>query len=308
MLKTYAILLTYSACLLITSFKPFFQENNNAEVLKIISSKLESKATNREKLNFLSSTLAQVETLNREEKLEVLSFVSNAFQKYGDTVNFKSVNKRIQDFSEKNNNHYYSTLAKRELGDHFKSKKKLDSAFYYYVSARRTIDGFDFELKSKILKASIIYDIALIQHDTKDYVRAEETATKYINYVKENELSQYYFTSYNLIAIIQNGLKNFDKAFKYHQIAREQLEYLDDDVKEIYRIYNTNNFASTFTRAENYQKADSVYSTLLQNKELINLIPKTYVKANLVIYMQALNKVNFHQSILKKSLLPLYNF
>lgn len=279
MLKTYAILLTISACLFTTPFKPIIQDNDKEEFLNRITSTLESDVTNDEKSAFLNSSCAKIETFTGNEKLEVLSTLSNAFLKIGDTTQFKSLNKRTQDISENNNNHYYNAESKRQLGDYFKSKKQLDSAFYYYVSARRSINDFDFNLEAKELKALTLYKIALIQHDTKDYVRAEETATKLVDYIKEQELKTFYFTSYNLIATIQNGLKNFDKAFKYHQIAKEQIEYLDDNVKDVYSIYNTNNFASTYVRAENYQKADSVYSTLLQNKELINLIPKTYVKA-----------------------------
>ncbi|GGG46671.1 two-component sensor histidine kinase [Croceivirga lutea] len=279
MLKTYAILLTYAACLFTTSYKPIVQDNDKEEFLNRITSTLESDVTNEEKLAFLNSSLNKIETFQGNEKLEVLSTLSSAFLKIGDTTKFKSLNKQTQYLSQKSNNYYYNALSKQKVGDYFKNQKHLDSAFYYYISARRIIEGHDFDLNSKNLNASILYDIALIQHDTKDYVRAEETATKYVNYVKVNEITQHYFTSYNLTAIIQNGLKNFDKAFKYHQIAKEQIKFLDEDVNEIYSIYNTNNFASTYARAENYKKADSVYQTLLQNKDLINLIPKTYVKA-----------------------------
>ncbi len=165
------------------------------------------------------------------------------------------------------------------LGLHYYHNNQMDSAYYYFREGFQKINELSNGQDSENL-GSFLYRMAFAQERIKDYINAEKNTIETLKYYSIENKPKNLYKTLNLLAITQNGLKNFDEALEYHHKAKFALEQIEDpETRFTYRLMNLNNLGSTHLRAENYQEAEKFYSELLSNPKVKTTLPSTYGKS-----------------------------
>src|SRR5690606_6658424 len=78
-------------------------------------------------------------------------------------------------------------------------------------------------LKNNFNSGRMLYNMAVIQSDIKDYTGSEISAIKAIELLKPLNKYEQLYNCYNILGSISTALREFDRALAYHH---EALEYL----------------------------------------------------------------------------------
>ena len=190
--------------------------------------------------------------------------------------------------------------------DNLKLSKKLNDSsaiayinknlgWYYYqidddnaTSYRYLIEAFDFFNRNGILneKAEVLYSIAVIQDNEKDYLGSEQNAIealRLLNVLKVDDKSNDKYLLLNLLGSVSYKLDNYDKSIEYHNRALELTKIINYG-NDLY-LETLNNLSLPYRAKGDYEKALNIYN------ELIN--DPTLKKTDIVFYALILNNYAF---------------
>ena len=195
----------------------------------------------------------------KNSNLRILAF--DAFN-LNDSTFFKKVNLEAQNLSTKLHDTFGIADTHWNYGLYYTQHEILDSAYFHYLKAYKY-----YRVKRKDLFAGrMLYNMAVIQYDIKDYTGSEISAIKCIPIFKKLNKTEDLFLCYNLLGTIYKQIEEYDKAITYHKKA---LEYLNNvSKKEINLELSLNNLGLVFQKQGNYKSAVFYFEKALENKKL----------------------------------------
>ena len=202
---------------------------------------------------------------NDSLKSKHFSRISYYYALIGDSSQFRrsnnlalSLSEKIKDSNALANNHW-------DLAIFLEDRSVEDSAYYHYSQAEKIFRS----LKNDYATARVLYNLARVQSNIKDYTASEITTIEAIELFKP--LDKYYqlFLCYNNLGSVTNALNEYDKALEYYEKALLYLNKSNVDKTGKLRNAAINNIGMVYQEKgdnvkalENFQKvieADSLY-------------------------------------------------
>jgi len=144
-----------------------------------------------------------------------------------------------------------------DLGYFFTKRNILDSAYLNYYKAYKL-----YRLEEENAFAGrMLLNMAISQEKVKDYLGSEITTVESLKILPPDDRKQIY-RAYNNLAVVANGLENYDQALEYHEKALE-IAYSIKDKKLIAQTLNNYGFV--------YQAMDSLENALTQYEKAIKV-------------------------------------
>ncbi|WP_343626264.1 tetratricopeptide repeat-containing sensor histidine kinase [Flavobacterium lindanitolerans] len=157
------------------------------------------------------------------------------------------------------------------LGDYYMNSPRRDSAYSYYSKAEKLYQ----KLNDKIGLGGIYINIATVQGYENDFLGSELSAIKALNVLRDTKEKYKVYEAYNLLGIISNELKDYEKALEYHTKALNLAK--DNDINGFFeRESSLNNIGNVYQSNNKYELAIKNFQEALQNKNLIIGRPNLY--------------------------------
>lgn len=202
---------------------------------------------------------------NDSLKSKHFSKISYYYALIGDSLQFRRSNKLALTLSKKTkdsnalaNNHW-------DLAFFLEDNAKEDSAYYHYSQAEKIFRS----LKDDYSTARVLYNLARVQSNIKDYTASEITTIEAIELFKPLDKFYQLFLCYNNLGSVTNALNEYDKALEYYNKALFYLDKSKIDKSNKLRNAALNNMGMVFQAKgenkkalENFKKvinADSLY-------------------------------------------------
>jgi len=163
-----------------------------------------------------------------------------------------------------------------DIGELFrKTTPFADSAYFYYHNAEK----FYRKLNDDFKVAKVLYGIAVIQKNEKDFTGSEVTSIEAISLLdgleQTNDVDRYKSFIYNNLGIVFELLEQFEESINYHKSALELKGKLIGN--NIASIDNSkNNLATAYKISKQYDLAINFYNQILENNNLLNERPDFY--------------------------------
>ncbi len=181
---------------------------------------------------------------------------------FNDSIIFFKSNEQLNPILERNGKTGDLARANYYLGLFYKKNENLLIAYNRLNLAQ---DQF-ININNEFIAAVILYNMAAIQQDVKDYTGSEITTIEAIKlFAKINETT-YLFNCYNLLGVVYNELEEYQKAIIYHRKAIVILKASSND--ESLLEASLNNIGLVYQKNGDYQKAIEYFDKILSNTEL----------------------------------------
>ncbi|WP_240923755.1 ATP-binding protein [Mangrovimonas sp. CR14] len=160
------------------------------------------------------------------------------------------------------------------LGYYHRATMSNDSAYFYYYKASKLFNSLN-DLRNE---GEVLYNMANIQFDEKDYLGAESNAIKSLRLIQslprtENNLDTLW-SIFNLLGIISDQQGLYDQAIEYYEEGMTYSSQIEDHL--LYDLHSFSNIALIYKEQKNYEEALKIYDRLLQNKEELMEDPGNY--------------------------------
>ncbi|MFD2586800.1 ATP-binding protein [Croceitalea marina] len=279
----------FCICVILISSCSTKNKNSNKVVLPNINDSTKiwiteaidnSSLSNTEKYHLLSKSNVLINKYpDSYSKASALSKLSLLYNRLNDSLSFRKVNAENFQVAKRIGNSKSLGVANWDLGYFFRKNRLPDSAIYHYRKAYELFRKAELDSSSIAYPGRMLYSMAIVKDNSKDYTGAEKDIVKAITYFKEHNLKKHIYSSYNLLAVIQNGMGKYDNAIKYHKKAKEYIPFSKESQKYSQNTANLNNMASTNLRKGDYSKAIEYYQKLLYIDSFRFKKRKSYAKA-----------------------------
>ena len=154
----------------------------------------------------------------------------------------------------------------------YTDEEKMDSAYIYYYKAFKSFKT----INNKLYTGKMLYNMAYVQGLVKDYTGAETSLFKAISIFKEIETNRSLYMSYNFLLELYIDLKEYDKAFFYHDLANKHVDLME--TKGLNKEKVLNNLGLIYQSMGNHKEAVRSFEKALQKPNIktedINLYAK----------------------------------
>ncbi|EMY81144.1 two component sensor histidine kinase [Psychroflexus gondwanensis ACAM 44] len=159
------------------------------------------------------------------------------------------------------------------LGDSYLNENKTDFAYYAFNQA-----GFLYNQKNDLENyAQMLYNLALIQGQAKDFTGTEVNLIKVVEVSKQIKSFKLLYRAYSLLGVTNYNLRNFDVALNYHNNALQAFGKVED--QDLYRAATFNNIGNVYEKQKNFELAIKNYRKTLATKNLYERDPYLYAMA-----------------------------
>ncbi|MFD0797531.1 tetratricopeptide repeat protein [Maribacter chungangensis] len=248
-----------------------------------------------DRFDYLLKALAYSKNIEEDSlKSKAFSRLSYAFNRQGDSIQFRKVNRIAISLAEKIKDSIVLAEAYWDLGDFFRKFSVPDSAYYSYSQAQKLYESKeDFLLSSRIL-----INMAAQQEAVKDYLGSESTTISAIERLKPLDEFEYLYKCYNQLGIVAKDLGEYDKAIDYYNEALYYANKLNNDSDKEGRIKN--NIGVVYTAKQDFLKAAEIFETLLAIDSIKMKNNALYAK---ILNNLALSKIKLNDTLGSKSLI-----
>jgi signal transduction histidine kinase len=234
-------------------------------------------------LKKFDNNISKEENLNKSFQF-VQQIENDSLQiKYLKTIDYRALSSnsryylKINDLGRHLSRKYTDTISLANfywnLGDNYLNNSKSDLAYFAYNEAQ-----FLYNQKNDVGNyAQMLYNLALIQSQAKDFTGSEVNLIKVTEKSKEVGNFDLLYKSYNLLGITNYNLRNFDVALKYFNNALQALGKVDDP--DLYRAATFNNIGNVHEKQKNFELAIKNYRKTLATKNLYERDPYLYAMA-----------------------------
>jgi len=160
-----------------------------------------------------------------------------------------------------------------DLGDFHLNNNSSDQAYLAYNEAQYLYN----QIGNTENYIQVLYNLALIQSQAKDYTGAEVNLIRVAEISKEIKNFDLLFKTYNSLGISNYNLKNYNVAIKYYNNALQALGKVKDP--ELYRAATFNNLGNVYEKLGEYDLAIENYRKTLALKNLYDEDPYLYAMA-----------------------------
>lgn len=228
---------------------------------------LKSRLQNLSKAHFWND-FQKNDTLKNRNLLDIVSDAYNL----NNAIFFKKVNLEFRNLSLKLKDTFKVAESHWIYGLYYNKNEVMDSAYYHYKKAYEYFHA----KKLEIYSAKMIYNMAVIQADIKDYTGSEILAFRAIKiYKKFNEVESIY-NCYNLLGVISKQIQEYDKSIFYHKTALKYLKSISNKGVKFER--SSNNLGLVYQKQGNYKLAVQYFKKALENRNLKHLSINLYAR------------------------------
>ncbi len=211
---------------------------------------------------------------NDSLKTIYLSGLSFGYFRLNDSLNFRKVNKSILSVAAKIADSNALAEANWDLAVFFNTRNVMDSAYYHFGKAQEIFKA----MGNSSFSGQLLYNMAVVQNDIKDYTGAEITAIMAIEVLKPlKETDQALYSCYSTLGVVAKNLKEYDKAIEYHQRA---LGYLQNSAYKAQLVPSTlNNLGVVYLEQGEFDEAEIYFQKVLDIDSLYSFNTQLYAKA-----------------------------
>jgi two-component system, NarL family, sensor kinase len=195
-------------------------------------------------------------------KTKQLSQISLTLLDLSDSLMFRKANRETLQLAKKINDSVTAAEAHWDLATFFRNKSIADSAYFHYAEGQKLYDL----LNNQYYSGRMLYNMAVVQNDVKDYTGSEINTIKAIELLKPLEKNIELYRCYNNLGIVTQDLKEYDRALQYYNKALDYLNKLED--KQGFEEQLLNNMGVTYQVRGQHQKALSFFEQVLNVKDL----------------------------------------
>lgn len=224
----------------------------------------------RELLGKASSYTASLKTDSLKSKY--YSKISLGYLNLVDSMLFRKTNKQALQASLRVKDSITIAETHWDLGTFFRDNNVKDSAYFHFATAQKIFNS----LNNQFLAGRLLYNMAAVQSDVRDYTGSEINTFKAIALLKPLNKYEQLYKCYNNLGAVYSSLEEYDKALEYHQIALDYLTKFDDEVSNFITL---NNIGDTYLNQQAYVAAIPYFQSVIGAENLKELEPKTYSKA-----------------------------
>lgn len=196
---------------------------------------------------------------------------------------YVSINRANLVLAEKINDSSAVSVAGSNLGSYYRYTQQNDSAYFFYSKALKFYSSKDVSEA----KANALFYSADLQQIAKIYTASEDDAVKALSILNRLPETEYrldlYWSLYNLLAINSNELENYNKSIEYYDESIKYAKMMQNGF--INEIYSINNKANVYRKIGKYDKAITLYESLLPLKD-------KYENEDSTFYVLLLNHIN----------------
>ncbi len=248
--------------------------NNSNKDSVLIWAKLSRKSEfsndqRQELLNKASNYTASLKTDSLKSKY--YSKISLGYLKLKDSLLFRKINKLALQASIKGKDSNTIAESHWDLGTFFRDNNVKDSAYYHFAAAQKIYNS----LNNQFLAGRLLYNMAAVQGDVRDYTGSEINTFKAIELLKPLNKYEQLYKCYNNLGVVYNSLGEYDKALDYLQIALDYLTKFDDENSKLITL---NNIGDTYLNQQDYVAASTYFQRILEDNELRKQDPASYSK------------------------------
>lgn len=207
------------------------------------------------------------DSLNRKNIFKV----ANRYYNMNNLKNYRKVSKIALEHSINAGDTVNTAKAYLYLGDYYANTPNRDSAFLYYNKAEKLY----LKLKDNPNLGNIYISMAIVQSYEYDFAGSELSAVRGLNVLRNTGEKAKIYEAYNILGVVSNELKNYDKALEYHTKALNLAnENLLTEFNEI--PISLNNIGGVYQNLNKHEKAIEKFNEALTYKKLITEKPKLY--------------------------------
>jgi signal transduction histidine kinase len=235
---------------------------NDSISLWLKSSKKKSNSLAKRKLFLIKSYDVIQSNKIDTTTIRILSKIAYQYLKLKDTARFRELNKETYLLALQLKDTFALADTHWNNANFYKKKEIYDTAYYHYNRAYIYFESID----QQNYAAKMLYGMSFIKGRYRDYSGSEILIVKAISKYKLLKKNEALYASYNLLALLQNDIKEFDRALFYHNKALEYLNKLKNK-KDFYEI-SLNNIGLVYINKREYSKALSYFNRILKNGNL----------------------------------------
>ncbi|HEY9168488.1 MAG TPA: ATP-binding protein [Lutibacter sp.] len=220
-------------------------------------------------------------SFQRNDSVKNRNLAKLAYEGYQlkDSVFFLKANLEAQKLSTKLRDTFGIADTHWSYGMYYLEKELNDSAYYHYYEAYKYFQV----AKHEFFAGKMLYNMAIIQKDVKDYTGSEVLTFQAISIFKKLDKYNELYLCYNLLGIIYNEIQEYDKAILYHIKALENLENVAQ--KETFKESSLNNLGLVYQKQGNYIKAIEYFNTALKSSDL--------KRQNIILYSRLIDNLAY---------------
>lgn len=210
-------------------------------------------------------------TNNDSLKTRYFARLSLAYLQLPDSSLFRETNNQAMRLAR----HDTLTLAEVhwDRAEFLASYSKLDSAFYHFYKAHELFSqkGNDFQ------SARMLYNMAVIQGEVKDYTGSEINTIKAIELFKPLERNMQLYLCYNNLGSITKELEEYDRAIEYYEEALTYLKNIEEE--NYFEKTLANNIGVVYQEMNQHQRAISHFEKVTSDPSLAKNSPRLFARA-----------------------------
>lgn len=243
-------------------------------VLTWIKEGRNSKHPKDERAKFLNRAYIATEANNNDSlKTKYFSQLSLAYQQLPDSFLFRETNRKTLQLARETKDSIVQAEANWDLAIFYRSIAVPDSAYYHYGEALKLYNALDNDFNA----ARMLYNMAIVQADVKDYTGSEITTIRAIELLKPLDKYQQLYHCYNNLGIITNELREYERAIGYFDMALDYLSKLDEKNMLNYQLLN--NIGIVYQEQGLHKKAIPYFQQALNADSLDVKDPLLFAKA-----------------------------
>ena len=251
--------------------KDYLPENDS--IARWISEAKNGVNSSSNRKSSLNKAYLAISNLPRDSvKSKHLSKLPWIYWMLGDSLMFRKTNSETIALALQLNDSILQAESHWDLSDFFSELVVPDSAFYHYAQAQKIYAGF----KDDFMAARMLYNMARVQADVKDYTGSEINAVRAIELLKPLEKNLQLFYCYNLLGSISIEISENERALEYYKIARDYLRELGN-VSDLEYIAN-NNIGIVYQEIKDHKKAITYFVDILSDAKIKKDYPAIYAK------------------------------
>lgn len=216
-----------------------------------------------ERKNILKNAYGKADaSTNDSLKTKYFSRLSLAYLRLNDSTLFRETNNRTMELCRISHDTIVHAEVHWDLAEYFRNHVVNDSAFYHFYEAQKLYTA----LNDNASSARMLYNMAIVQSDVKDYTGGEINLIRAIELLKPlNEYNRLY-NCYNALGNIATYLKEYDSALEYHQQA---LDYLNlANLNKYLEPITQNNIGRVYQEQGLHQKAITYFNRVMNHDSI----------------------------------------
>jgi len=201
--------------------------------------------------------------------------LSSIYKEKKEYILYKKINEEALKLASKIKDSSTIAFINYNIGDYYKFFRQTDSAYYYYHKVEKLYRA----LNDYYNTADILFNIAVLQKNEKDFIGSEVTSVEAISLLNKldetNDVVKLKSYLFNNLGLVFDQLEQYDESIKYNKKAIElKMKLLGDNLATIDN--SKNNLALAYKNSKKYDLAIFYYKEILENKNLIKERPDFY--------------------------------